>query len=78
MSDISPSKVQVSLAATTVYNTPKVLNIKGFRADAAGLIEWIDAEGATHQMTALAGEVPPISGKISITATTAIALTIFL
>ena len=78
MSDISPSKVQVSLAATTVYNTPKVLNIKGFRADAAGLIEWIDAEGTTHQMTALAGEVPPISGKISITATTAIALTIFL
>ena len=78
MSDISPSKVQLSLAALSTYNTGKVANIKGFRADATGLIEWIDAEGSTHQMTALAGEVPPIAGRISITATTAIALTIFL
>ncbi len=78
MSDISPSKTQFSYTALGTYNTGKVVNIKGFRADAAGLVEYVDAEDITHSFTAIAGETPPISGRIAITANTAINLLIFL
>lgn len=78
MSDTSPSKAQVSLTAGSIYNNGKVLNIKGFRADADGIVEWSDAESVVHQINALQGEVPPVAGRISITATTAVKLTIFL
>ena len=81
MSDISPSKVQETVTAGTQFNTgaPDTrLNIKGFRASADGLVEWGDAEGNTHQAEFIKGEVPPIAGRIAITASTAIDLLIFL
>jgi len=81
MSDISPSKAQKTVAANAGYNTgipAGRLNIKGFRADAAGVVEWIDAEAITHSINALAGEVPPVAGRIAITTNTAVKLTVFL
>jgi hypothetical protein len=78
MSDISPSKVQHSLATLTTYNNGKVLNLKGFMAKTAGLVEYTDAEGATHSFTATALFIPPIAGRISITANTVAELLIFL
>jgi len=78
MSDISPSKAQVSLATLTAYNAGKVINIKGFMAKTAGLVEYVDAAGTTHSFTATALFVPPIAGKISITANTVAEILIFL
>ena len=77
MSDISPSKAQFSYTLGGTYNTGKDLNLKGFRASADGSVTWTDAESVEHTADFLKGEVPPISGRFSILAGTAINLLIF-
>ena len=75
---ILQSRKQVTLSATTAYNASKDLQIKGFRSDSGGQVDYTDEDGTAHSITLLAGEVPPIGGRISIVATTAIDLLILL
>ena len=77
--DISQSRLQYTLAATTAYNNAaQKADIKGFRSDTAGQVDYKDEAGNAHSITVLAGEVPPIQGEIEIVNTTAVALLIFL
>lgn len=76
--DISQSRAQVSLAATTAYNTDKALNIKAFRASEEADVVYSDQEGTVHTVGALKGEVFDIQGAISIDVTNPQALLIFL
>jgi len=65
------SKSLVTVATITGFNlgTDKV-NIKDVRAESAGAIDIIDAEGVAHTLTALAAEKLDLQGKIQIVATT--------
>lgn len=76
--DISPSKVQVTLAVTTSWNASKELKIKGFRAATAGNVIYTDADSTSHTVAMNKGEVLPIQGAVSIDATNPTALLIFL
>ena len=76
--DISQSKVLVSVAASTAYNATNAINIKAIRADASGVVVIIDAEGTTHTINMLQGEVLDVQGKIQLTAATAVATQVFL
>ncbi len=65
------SKALVTVATVTGFNlgTDKV-NIKDVRAESAGAIDIIDAQGVSHTLTAFAAEKLDLQGKIQIVATT--------
>ena len=79
MMDISPSRVFLDVAAGAGYNTgADKLNIKGVRADAAGILELVDETGKTVLFSCLQGEVLPVQGKIEISTGSLIAVQVFL
>ncbi len=76
--DISQSKILVSVASATAFNATNAINIKAIRADASGVLVIIDAEGTTHTINMLHGEVLDVQGKIQITAGSGIATQVYL
>jgi hypothetical protein len=75
---IIQSRAQITLAANTSYNSSQTQQIKGFRSDSGGQVDYTDESGTSHSIVLLPGEIPPIGGNIYIENSTSTDLLIFL
>ena len=71
--DISQAKIVIDVASGGTFNDgADKKNIKGIRADAAGIVNIADEAGNSASFNCLQGEVLPVQGKIELVNTTAV------